>query len=213
MIYTLLMTALTVPSSPQAGGETAPDAPTFFEEIIGAWHGEGQLFGQPADFEMIWEWELDQRFVRLTYTIRGATDMQAIAHYRLRYAEPLDGIWLDTRGEFLELSATVTDRVLETIWRSPTEEGRTTYQRMGTDSLEVRDYVRDGDEWKLFGHARYTRGVADSVREGWADPQLTSTSKLTAPHTITTPPSIHRSSEEVVCLPGPPWNQDRMRTA
>ncbi len=203
-MYTMLVTVSSVLSFPQAGGEPPPTAPTFFEEVVGEWHGEGQLFGQAAEFEMIWEWELDQRFVRLTYTIRGATDMKAIAHYRVRDAEPLDGIWVDTRGEILELSATVTDRVLETIWRSPTEEGRTIYRRIGTDSLEVRDYFRDGDEWKLFGHARYARGGADSERAGYSGPQLTSTSRLTATHTITTPPSIHRSSEEVVCLPGFP---------
>lgn len=160
MIYTVLIAALTAlfASFPAPPGETAVfHAPTFFEEIVGEWRGEGQLFGQPAEFEMTWEWELDRRFVRLTYSIRGAADMTAIAHYRLREPEKLDGVWVDTRGEILELSATVTSTVLETIWRSPTEEGRTTYERTGPDSLEVRDYVKDGSEWRLFGEAHYSR--------------------------------------------------------
>ncbi len=83
--------------------------------------------------------------------------MDAIAHYRLHDTESLAGIWLDTRGEFLELSATLTDTVLETIWRSPTEKGRTVYQLTGPDSLEVRDYYDDGGDWKLFGQASYSR--------------------------------------------------------
>ena len=158
MIYTLLLTALTTLFPARPGEETAVAyAPTFFEEIVGEWRGEGQLFGQPAEFEMIWEWELDGRFVRLTHSIRGAADMKAIAHYRLRETETVDGVWVDTRGEILELSATVTSTALETIWRSPTEEGRTTYERTGPDALEVRDYVKDGDEWRLFGQARYSR--------------------------------------------------------
>jgi len=33
----------------------------------------------------------------------------------------------DMRGEILQLSATLTDAGLETIWRSPSEKGRTTY--------------------------------------------------------------------------------------
>ncbi len=165
MIYALLMTVLTVLCSPGSGGEAARNTPTLFEEIVGEWHGEGHLFGRPAEFKMIWEWELDQRFVRLTYSIRGATDMEAIAHYRLCDTEPLVGIWLDTRGEFLELSATVTDAVLETLWRSPTEEGRTTYERTGADSLQVRDYYHDGNDWKLFGQARYSR-VPDVTPRG-----------------------------------------------
>ena len=158
MIYTLLMTALTILFPARPGEETAVAyAPTFFEEVVGEWRGEGQLFGRPAEFEMIWEFELDRRFVRLTYSIRGAADMRAIAHYRLREAETLDGVWVDTRGEILKLSGSVTSTALEIIWRSPTEEGRTTYERTGPDSLEVRDYVEDGDGWRLFGQAGYSR--------------------------------------------------------
>ena len=143
--------------APALGDTTAPPAPAFFDEIVGRWQGEGRLFGAPAEFEMVWQWELDNRFVRLTYSIRGATEMTAIAHYRLSEAEALDGVWVDTRGEILELSATVTARMLETHWRSPSEEGRTTYEVTGTDSFEVRDYVRDGEEWQQFGHASYSR--------------------------------------------------------
>ena len=159
MIYTLLMTALTALSALFPATREAPvtHAPTFFEEVVGEWRGEGQLFGQPAEFKMIWEFELDRRFVRLTYSIRGAADMKAIAHYRLREPETLDGVWVDTRGEILELSGSVTSTALETIWLSPTEEGRTTYERTGPDSLEVRDYVEDGDGWRLFGQAGYSR--------------------------------------------------------
>ena len=157
MIYTVLFATLTVLPSPGPGSQKAPDASAFFEEIVGEWHGEGLLFGQSAEFEMTWEWELNRRFVRLTYSIQGALEMKAIAHYRMRDAETLDGVWLDTRGEILELTATVTGQVLETIWQSPTELGRTTYEFIGTDSLEVRDYVRDGDEWRPFGYVRYGR--------------------------------------------------------
>ncbi len=157
MIFALLMTIFAGLFLPGAGGATALNAPDFFDQIVGEWHGEGQLFSQPAEFEMIWEWELDRNFVRLTFSIHGATEMEAIGHYRIRDTEPLVGIWLDTRGEFVELSATATDAGLETIWRSATEKGRTTYEFTGTDSLEVHDYYYDGTDWKLFGTARYMR--------------------------------------------------------
>jgi len=160
MIYATLMTVLTLVVSPGAYDETAQSAPTFFEHVVGTWHGEGQLFGAPAEFEMSWAWELDQKFVKLTYSIRGATTMDAIAHYQLRDIASLVGVWVDTRGELLELSATVTDAMLETIWQSPTEKGRTTYEFTGPDSLEVRDYVHDGNDWKPFGLVRYSRAPA-----------------------------------------------------
>ena len=157
MICARVTSILTILIAASVGDITGQTAPSFFEGVVGSWQGEGQLFGSPAEFQMDWEWELDQTFVRLTYVIRGATTMDAIAHYRLHDTESLAGIWLDTRGEFLELSATLTDTVLETIWRSPTEKGRTVYQLTGPDSLEVRDYYDDGGDWKLFGQASYSR--------------------------------------------------------
>lgn len=157
MIFAILMTAFAGLFPWAEGGETVLDPLEFFDQIVGKWHGEGQLFSRPAEFEMIWEWELDRKFVRLTFSIHGATEMEAIGHYRIGDTELLDGIWLDTRGEFLELSATVTDAGLETIWRSPSEKGRTTYVFTGSDSLEVHDFYHDGTDWKLFGTARYLR--------------------------------------------------------
>lgn len=159
MILALLMTVTVFAGLyPQgAGGKTSLNAVDFFDRIVGEWHGEGQLFGQPAEFQMIWAWELDRNFVRLTYSIHGATEMEAIGHYRIVESEPLDGIWLDTRGEFVQLSPTLTGAGLETIWRSPTEKGRTTYEFTAMDSLEVRDYYHDGTDWQLFGTARYLR--------------------------------------------------------
>ncbi len=157
MILALFVTVFAGLFPPATGGETVLDAVDFFDQIVGKWHGEGQLFGQPAEFEMIWEWELDRNFVRLTYSIQGATEMEAIGHYRIVESEPLDGIWLDTRGEILQLSATLTDAELETIWRSPSEKGRTTYDFTGSDTLEVHDYYHDGTDWKLFGTASYLR--------------------------------------------------------
>ncbi len=141
-------------------------SPPFFEQIVGEWQGEGELFGRPARFEMRWEWELDRKFVRLTYAIRGDVQMDAIAHYRLGDANPLDGVWLDSRGEVLELSATLTNAVLDTQWRSPTERGRTSYQLFGTDSLVVRDSYHDGTDWKPFGQARYARVGAGKAVPG-----------------------------------------------
>ena len=147
------------------GGRTDPPRSTFFDRVLGEWEGEGELFGRPTRFRMVWEHELGDQFVRLTYAIRGNVSMDAIAHYSLRDPASPEGVWLDSRGEMLELSAKTTDTTLETIWRSTTEQGRTTYEVIGSDSVAVHDYYHDGADWQQFGQAGYRRLGAASGKD------------------------------------------------
>ena len=135
---------------------TSNETRAILDHLMGAWSGEGELFGQPATFGMTWETQLYGRFLELTYEISGAVQMIAIAHYRTT-GDTLRGVWVDSRGEILQLQATVTDSTLDTIWQSPTETGRTVYQSLSADSLYVRDYVRGESGWREFGAARYAR--------------------------------------------------------
>lgn len=152
MLIALLVSALlTLSPTPLVRITTLPD------DLVGNWRGEGELFGHATEFEMSWERVLGDRFWRLTYRIRGATEMDAVAHYRTGVAEGIEGVWVDSRGEILELTSTATDTTLETIWTSSSERGRTTYEVTGADSLTVRDYYHDGTDWQPFGHARYSR--------------------------------------------------------
>lgn len=145
--------------SPEVMGdpEARRESPTILDHLVGAWEGEGQLFGRPASFTMTWEPELDGRFLGLAYEIRGDIRMSAQAHYRLADGPTLPGVWVDSRGEILELEAAASDFSLTTVWRSDTEKGRTVYHRAEGDSLEVCDYVQTGDGWRLFGTAHYAR--------------------------------------------------------
>jgi hypothetical protein len=146
--------------SPDASsGDRAPtsEAPAILDHLAGAWEGEGTLFGRPSTFIMTWAPELGGRFLGLSYEIHGEFRMSARAHYRIADGPTLRGVWLDSRGEILQLEATATDSDLTTVWRSDTERGRTVYRRTGGDSLEVCDYVQAGDGWRLFGTAHHTR--------------------------------------------------------
>lgn len=140
-----------------ASGFPPSQRPAILGHVVGTWEGEGELFGRPARFAMRWALELDGRFLGLSYTIRGDVRMRALAHYRVAEGDTLRGVWVDSRGEILDLEAVASDSTLETVWRSPTEEGRTVYRRIAADSLEVRDFVRAGSGWRPFGVARYGR--------------------------------------------------------
>lgn len=142
---------------PAAVASRAGARPPILDHLAGSWEGDGELFGRPTRFAMTWEWELGEAFLGLRYEIRGEVRMDARAHYRIVAGDTLDGVWVDSRGEIVELAAVGTDSTLETEWRSPTERGRTVYRRTAPDSLHVQDFVGDGTGWRLFGDARYAR--------------------------------------------------------
>jgi len=157
LMIPLMAAALSLtPAHPRAD-PTSARPPAILDHLEGTWEGEGEIFGRPATFAMTWERELDGRFMGLSYEIRGDVGMSARAHYRIADEGPLRGVWVDTRGEFLDLEATVTEESLDTAWRSDSEEGRTVYRRAGPDSLEVTDHVLDGADWRPFATARYAR--------------------------------------------------------
>lgn len=129
---------------------------SFYETAAGEWEGEGELFGSAADFRMTWKLELGGKFATLAYSIGGPVEMQAVAHYQTGKTTAA-GVWVDSRGQILQLATTVGDRTLETIWRSPTETGRTEYELTSEDSMSVRDYYSDDGDWTRFGQATYSR--------------------------------------------------------
>ena len=156
-----LLALLLVPALLSAG--RAPD-PGMIDRLIGAWEGEGELFGRPATFSMTWSRPLGEPFARLEFENRliqadgtATPVLSAIAFYRAAGGDRLEGTWYDSRGEVLELRAVATDSTLVTDWTAAGERGRTTYRLTGPDRVEVRDEVRQGEAWRAFGRATYRR--------------------------------------------------------
>ena len=147
--------AFATPSDELDAAETS--TPAVLDALEGEWRGSGALFGSDARFVMTWEPTLDGRFLELRFEIEGPVRMKARAFYRLGSGDELRGTWIDTRGEFLGLSATATDSILATEWSSPGETGRTVYRLVGPDTVEVCDFVRGTEGWRPFGAARYER--------------------------------------------------------
>ena len=81
--------------------------------------------------------------------------LTAVATYRTEGVP--EGVWLDTRGERLELTWATEDDALVVRWRAASESGRTTYRTVSPDALEVVDEVMSAGAWRVFGQARYTR--------------------------------------------------------
>ncbi len=81
--------------------------------------------------------------------------MSAAAVYRIDGAA--DGVWLDSRGERIELTWTVADGALVVDWRASAESGRTTYRPVDRNRVEVVDEVAAADGWRVFGTSSYAR--------------------------------------------------------
>jgi len=138
---------------------------TLLNNFIGSWRGAGTLFGKPAEFAMTWERALQSKHVRLTF--RNPV-IQAEAFYHLADPGEYRGTWVDSRGVILPLTAMVSDSVLETTWGSAeTEQGRTSYLRLDSNTMEVMDFVLKNGKWTRFGHARYTRQNALLEKMRW----------------------------------------------
>ncbi len=75
---------------------------TVLDDFIGSWRGTGTLFGQPADFEMVWERQLKDRFLHLSFRNRF---IEAEASYYPTESGIYRGTWIDSRGVELPLSA------------------------------------------------------------------------------------------------------------
>jgi hypothetical protein len=172
-IFFLIAAASPAPPAAAAQADARPDttavrcAPGGLDALAGRWEGEGELFGRGATFAMRWERTLDGRFMELSFQnalLQPGGDasivLRATALYRT--SAPHRGVWVDTRGEILELSAEAGDGTLVTRWASQTEEGRTTYRLLGPDRLETVDEVFAEGEARVFGRAVYRRvGGAD----------------------------------------------------
>lgn len=145
---------------------TAQDA--LFEQFLGSWSGNGQLFGAEARFEMTWERVLEDKFVRLTFRNSfkdsGGRErsLKAQAFYKATSEGRFRGTWFDSRTMILPLNSTFEGSVLTTLWGAPeSEEGRTVYRLHADDRIEVDDYIRKDRKWQRFGHAVYHRASRD----------------------------------------------------
>jgi len=132
--------------------------------LLGSWRGEGELFGRSAAFRMDWESVLSGRFLRLTFE-NGFQNGDAVkpvlraqAYYRILPDDQFEGTWFDSREKTQPLQGSADATSLTIHWGTPeTEEGRTVYRLVDSDSVEVEDFVQKDGEWRVFAHATYRR--------------------------------------------------------
>ena len=160
--YRYALAALGVSTALLTAAPAVAQAAAVFDLLEGRWHGEGQLMGRAAVFEMRWQ-QPPAGFVVLSFSNGFVNDdderipvLDAVAVYRQALSDP-KAVWLDSRGERVRIRWEARDSTLTAHWSSGSEEGRTEYRVVSGSEILVVDYVLAGDEWREFGQARYRR--------------------------------------------------------
>ena len=113
---------------------------------------------------MTWSPALNGRFVRLDYRIemRPAPDQmslfQGIAYYKAEGGDKLDAFWADNFGELHPISAEHDESALVALWGvEGSKQGRTRYELIAPDKIEVTDWIKTPEGWRQFNHTVFTR--------------------------------------------------------
>jgi len=148
-----LAAAFAAPSvAPPAEETTArADRGAAFSLLVGAWSGEGTLFGSTGSFAMEWSASGADAF-RLRYSNPA---LRAEATYEIGPDGTATGTWSDDRPATLSLRARLSDSVVVSEWSNAEESGRTEYRIMPDGTARTRDWV--GASQEPFAEATYRR--------------------------------------------------------
>jgi len=154
--------------------DLAANEPTLLSTFVGSWQAEGEAFGAPSTSEMVWsDTALSGKFFRLEYRINrpSSSGLQTIFSGLAFYQKPtsantpaqtIKAFWADTNGSLHPVIATIDEHALIAEWGTPkTEQGRTRYQLIERDVLDVTDWVKKQGDWRQFNHTVFRRAAAN----------------------------------------------------
>ncbi len=142
------------------------DAAQLLEDFIGEWTSQDPAFSAPAQSTMRWSPALNEKFSRLNYRIEmneGASVFEGVAYYKMASGENLTAFWADNSGDLHPIVAMRDGQALVANWGVEGEkQGRTRYELIGADEIEVTDWIRTDDGWRQFNHNIFRRQEADT---------------------------------------------------
>ena len=135
-----------------------------FEKLSGNWKGTGVVQGMESEITMKWESVLAGKFYRLSFknNMKGKNGnivFEGTAFYKFKSAAETEGNWFDSFGFIRPIKASLETNKITADWgNKETEEGKTVYNLVEADKLEVVDSIKTKDgTWREFGRSVYTR--------------------------------------------------------
>ena len=135
-------------------------ADPLLARFTGAWTGTGTVLNQPSQVSLIWTWELDGQFLRLTFKNKmPKATFEGHAYYRPSGGGRYRGMWFDNAGMVRPIEGSGDGAALVSKWGTPaSEEGETTYRLLSDSEMEIVDRVKSRDgTWREFGRSRVRR--------------------------------------------------------
>lgn len=143
----------------------AQKLPKRLNPFEGEWISSGPAFGVPAQSTMRWSSALDGRFSRLDYRIEMHTGedpktreettaiFEGVAYYQFKGAYKLRAFWADNSGDLHPITADWEGDALISDWGvAGKKQGRTRYELIRYDEMEVTDWIKTGEGWRQFNH-------------------------------------------------------------
>lgn len=159
IVYTVVLTTILL-STLVAQAQSDSLLPKF----IGAWQSDGMAFGAQANSTMTWAPSLDGQFVRLDYKIemQRAGDetqvFQGVAYYKVADGNMYRAFWADNTGDLHPITAEREGDALVSHWGvTGGKQGRTRYELLAPDRMEVTDWLKTGDGWRKFNQNVFSR--------------------------------------------------------
>lgn len=139
---------------------------TLLSKFAGEWRSDGDAFGKRAESRMTWRVVLDDRFYRLDYKVTMHNDseepsvFQGVAYYQVSDQDGLAAYWADNSGDLHPIRASRDGDALVANWGvEGGKQGRTRYELLSADEMEVTDWIRTPGEWRQFNRNIFTRAA------------------------------------------------------
>ncbi|NOX96224.1 MAG: hypothetical protein GXP04_14365 [Alphaproteobacteria bacterium] len=140
---------------------------SILDRFSGEWASSGPAFGMPAQSAMGWAPALGNKFTRLNYRIEMMTEagpestFEGVAYYRASEDETFNAFWADNTGDLHPISATHEGDALISLWGvEGGKQGRTRYELFGKNEMQVTDWIKTPDGWRLFNQNIFLRVLA-----------------------------------------------------
>lgn len=147
-------------------GALGAEEAALLSKFEGDWHSDGAAFGKPALSRMTWKMALDNRFYRLDYTISIQNEpdaprvFQGVAYYQISDRDGLLAFWADNSGDLHPIVAARERDALVANWGvEGGKQGRTRYELLSADRMEVTDWIMTPDGWRQFNRNIFSRSV------------------------------------------------------
>lgn len=136
----------------------------FTNKICGLWHGTGILAGKPAKFEMHWKKQLNQNFLTLSFQNQvGESVYKAEAFYKSEN-DKFTGHWFDNMGMVIQLSGILVADTFQIFWTNgKNENGKSKYVLLSENELQITDFRRNGNDYKVFAESKLKRFSGDTA--------------------------------------------------